>query len=301
MRPFITKVCPMVDLHQDPQRIPQVFVSYASTDRLSAEIIVAGLRSQGLTVASKVHSLHPENHIADSIRSAVSANAYFLLLLSRQSVNSRWSGDESVEILKELQSRNITFLPVLLDDCEIPASVAMYQCFDMKTGIEQNLERLIEALKSTSSIDFQKLSPQMFDHLIADLLSKLGFVDRKVEMMQASAPRADAIVEFRHKDPFGAETREIYIVEVKLYPNSRADLRSLRQLALIAEHYPEADKALLVTNGNLTSVALDWVHDSPKAVGVPIRVIDGTELKRLLLQNTDLVSKYFSNHLSTAA
>jgi hypothetical protein len=291
----------MVDLSPDPQRVPQVFVSYASTDRLSAEIIITGLRSQGLTVVSNVHDLHPDHHIAESIRSAISANAYFLLLLSRQSVNSRWLGHESTAILKELQSRNITFLPVLLDDCEIPALIAMYQCFDMSTGIEQNLERLIEALKSTSSIDFQRLSPQMFEHLIADLLGKLGFVNWKVEMMQGADRDADAIVEFRHKDPFGAETREIYIVELKLYPNSRADLRALRQLARTAEYYPEADKALLVTNGNLTSVALDWVHDSPKAVGVPIRVIDGTELKRLLLQNTDLVSKYFSNHLSTAA
>lgn len=247
----------MVDLHQDLQRVPQVFVGYSTADRLSAEIIIAGLRSQGVTVASNVHDFHPENHIAESIRSAISANSYFLLLLSKRSVDSRWSGHESAVILKELQSRSITVFPVLLDDCEIPASVAMYQYFDMRTGIEQNLERLIDALKSTSNIDFKKLSPYMFQHLVEDLLRKLGFINWNGEMSQAGQG-ADAIVEFRHKDPFGSETREIYIVEVKLYQNSRADLRGLRQLAHIAEHYPEANKALLVTNGNLTSVALDF-------------------------------------------
>jgi hypothetical protein len=103
----------------------------------------------------------------------------------------------------------------------------------------------------------------------------------------------NTIIEFRHKDPFGAETRDVYALETKLYRESRADLRSLRELALHAKSNPNIDKALLVTDGNLTSVALDWVNDAPKVTGIPIRVVDGTELKRLLLKNADLVSKYF--------
>jgi hypothetical protein len=35
--------------------------------------------------------------------------------------------------------------------------------------------------------------------------------------------------------------------------------------------------------------------------GISVRVIDGTALKRLLLHNTDLVSKYFSTRLSHAS
>ncbi|MBF2067992.1 MAG: restriction endonuclease [Calothrix sp. C42_A2020_038] len=103
-----------------------------------------------------------------------------------------------------------------------------------------------------------------------------------------------AIVKFRHQDLFGTETLDVYALESKLYRESRADLRSLRKLALHAKSNSNIDKALVVTDGNLTSVALDWVNDAPKATGVPIRVVDGTELKRLLLQNTDLVSKYFA-------
>jgi hypothetical protein len=72
------------------------------------------------------------------------------------------------------------------------------------------------------------------------------------------------------------------------------------QLAGYAKNDPKINKALLVTNGKLTSVALDWVSDAPKVTGIPIRVVDGTELKRLLLQNTDLVSKYFTVSLGHA-
>ncbi|MDZ8087830.1 MAG: TIR domain-containing protein [Nostoc sp. DedQUE12b] len=272
---------------------PQVFVSYASADKAVARVIMEGLRSRNINVWLDDYELYPGTHWTESIRSAVSASAYFLLLLSKHLVNSHWVSKETEAVLKELQNRNITFLPVLLENCEIPSSFATYQFFDMRSGIEENLEKLVNALSSTVEIDFEKLSPHTFEQLVTDLLQKLGFINLQSESKQSDSG-IDAIVEFRHKDPFGAENREVYAVETKFYRDSRADLRTLKQLIGYVKNDPKIDKALLVTNGNLTSVALDWVSDAPKLTGIPIRVVDGTELKRLLLQNTDLVSKYFT-------
>lgn len=290
----------MTNLERDLKQRPQVFVSYASADNAAAKAIVEGLRSQDLNVWLDADELRPGDRWAESIRAAISASAYFLLLLSKHSVRSPWMDHEIEAVLKELQSRDVTFLPVLLEDCDIPPSLAMYQWFDMRSGIEENLEKLAEALRFTPKIDFEKLSPQTFEQLVVDLLQKLGFVNLQLEMQQKDSG-IDAVVEFRQKDPFGAETREVYVVETKLYRHSRADLQALKQLAGYAKSDPKINKALLVTNGNLTSVALDWVNDAPKIIGIPIRVIDGTELKRLLLQNTDLVSRYFSTSLSNAS
>jgi TIR domain/Restriction endonuclease len=264
---------------------PQVFVSYASADIAAAKSLVDGLRSRGLNVWLDVYEIQPGENIAESIRTAVSASSYLLLLCSSHSDQSLWFGDTVKSVLKEAQSRGVTVLPVLLDDCEVPRSLSLYQGFDMRSGISEN---------------FEKLSPQNFEQLVIALLQKLGFVNIRLSE-QGRDVGFDAIAEFRQKDPFGAETREIYLVELKLYRNSRADLRALRTLAYSAENYPEATKALLVTNGNLTSVALEWVNDTARDTGIPIRVIDGTELKRLLFQNTDLVAKYFPDSLSTAA
>ncbi|MFN6485259.1 MULTISPECIES: TIR domain-containing protein [unclassified Nostoc] len=272
---------------------PRVFVSYASADKAIARVIVEGLRSRNINVWLDDYELYPGTHWTESIRFAVSASAYFLLLLSKNLVNSHWVSKETEAVLKELQNRDITFLPVLLEDCEIPSLLATYQFFDMRSGIEENLEKLVNALSSTVEIDFEKLSPHTFEQLVTDLLQKLGFINLQSESKQSDSG-IDAIVEFRHKDPFGAENREVYAVETKFYRDSRADLRTLKQLIGYVKNDPKIDKALLVTNGNLTSVALDWVSDAPKSTGIPIRVVDGTELKRLLLQNTDLVSKYFT-------
>lgn len=272
---------------------PRVFVSYASADKAVARVIVEGLRSRNINVCLDDYELSPGRNWAESIRYAVSASAYFLLLLSQNLVNSHWVSQATEAVLKELQNRNITFIPVLLEDCDIPPSLATYQCFDMRSGIEKNLEKLANALSSTADIDFDKLSPHTFEQLVTDLLQKLGFINLQSESQQSDSG-IDAIVEFRQKDPFGAENREVYAVETKFYRDSRADLRTLKQLIGYVKNDPKIDKALLVTNGNLTSVALEWVSDAPKLTGIPIRVVDGTELKRLLLQNTDLVSKYFT-------
>ena len=284
----------------DLKRQPQVFVSYASTDSTAARAIINGLRSRGLSVWLDVYEVRPGENIGEVIRAAISASAYFLLLLSKESVSSLGTAHESETILKELQSRDVTVLPILLEDVEVPSSLALYQWFDMRSGIEGNLEKLAESLRSTPKINFEKLSPQHFEQLVFDLLQKLGFINVRLSGLGKDLG-FDAIAEFRQKDPFGAETREVYLVELKLYRNSRADLRTLRELVHSAENYPEVSKLLLVTNGNLTSVALDWVSNTSKVTGIPIRIVDGTELKRLLFQNTDLVSKYFSTSLSAAS
>ncbi|MBD2598453.1 TIR domain-containing protein [Nostoc spongiaeforme FACHB-130] len=290
----------MTNLERDLKQRPQIFVSYASADSTAAKTIVEGLRSHDLNVCLDADELRPGNDIAESIRATISASAYFLMLFSKHSARSPWMDYEIETVLKELQSRDVTFLPILLEDCDIPPYLAMYQWFDMRNGLEENLEKLTEALRFTPKIDFEKLSPQTFEQLVVDLLQKLGFVSLQSEIQQNNSG-IDAVVEFRQKDPFGAETREIYAVETKLYHHARADLQTLRQLAGYAKSNPKINKALLVTNGNLTSVALDWVKDAQKIIGIPIRVISGTELKRLLLQNTDLVSKYFSTSLSNAS
>lgn len=279
---------------------PQIFVSYTSADCATAKEIVEGLCSQGLNIGLDTKELHPGDRVLESIRNAISASSYFILLWSNNSLRSYWTIAELEVVLRELQSRDITFLPVLLEDCEIPPYLTEYQWFDMRSGVKENLERLTESLRAAPEIDFKKLSPQTFEKLGVDLLQNLGFV-KLDEKSKQNDSGIDAVVEFRQKDPFGVETREIYMVETKLYQHSRVGLSTLRELADYAKNDPKINKALLITNSNLTSVALDWVDDAPKTIGVPIRVIEGTELRRLLLRNIDLISKYFTTTLSNAS
>lgn len=134
----------------------------------------------------------------------LSANAYLILLLSK---SSSFCYNHDIEVaLKELQFRDITLIPVLLEDCDIPLSLASYQHFDLRNPVEENLEKLVDAMRTTPEIDFEKLSSPIFEQLVVELLQKLGFINLQMEKKDNGI---DAVVEFRHKDPFGAETRDV--------------------------------------------------------------------------------------------
>ncbi len=72
----------MSNLENGLQVRPQVFVSYASPDIAAAKLLVDGLRSRGLNVWLDVYEIQPGENIAESIRKAVSASSYLLLLCS---------------------------------------------------------------------------------------------------------------------------------------------------------------------------------------------------------------------------
>jgi len=98
-------------------------------------------------------------------------------------------------------------------------------------------------------------------------------------------------------DPFGAEKEETWIAEVKFYRNARADLNAMRQMASYLERLPGQYKGLIITNGQLTSAAREWLALAENEHRIEVRVVDGTELKRLLLNNPQLVDRYF--HIDT--
>jgi hypothetical protein len=270
----------------------KVFISYSSQDKAAADKLREGLRSRHLNIRLDPYEIKAGSRWEESIHVAISASSYVILLLSQHSLSSHWVAYETEKVLDELRRRAITILPVLLEDCELPPSLATVLLFDMRSGIEENIERLVHVLQSTPSIDFGVMSPQAFEGLARDLLEKLGFESIQSQSRQKDWG-ADFVAEYRHKDSFGAETKDFYVIETKLYRDSRADLRALNQLVHYAKRDPKINKALLITNSTPTSVALDWVKEIQKTTTVSVRVIDGTELKRLLLQYPDLVSQYF--------
>jgi hypothetical protein len=275
-----------------PKFNSKVFISYSSQDKAAADKLREGLLSRHLNVELDPYEIKAGSQWEESIRTTISASSYIVLLLSRHSLSSHWVAYETERVLDELRRRAITILPILLEDCELPPSLATVLLFDMRSGIEENIERLVHALQSTPSINFGVMSPQAFERLARDLLEKLGFESIHSQSRQKDWG-ADFVAEYRYKDPFGAETKDFYVIETKLYRDSRADLRALNQLVNYAKRDPKINKALLITNSRPTSVALDWVKEIQKTTTVSVRVIDGTELKRLLLQYPDLVSQYF--------
>lgn len=273
---------------------PHVFLSYSSRDKSVAERIFQELRNRGINVWLDTMEVKPGDSITDFIHNALSASDFLLVLLSSDSTKSRWVQYElSLAANKELVKRDITLLPVLISEVDIPSSLKAYKFFDLRQDFEQGIAELAEQIGSVPEMDFSRLDPQTFERLIADLLAKLGFEN----IIQQRGPLdigIDFQAEYSVTDPFGVPTKQTWLVEAKFYKQSRADLKSLTQLMAYISSLPSESQGLLVTNGQLTSIAQRWLDSTRRVTGKQLRIIDGTELKRLLLNHRDIIKRYFS-------
>jgi hypothetical protein len=272
----------------------QVFLSYARDDNDIARIIADKLREKGIRTWFDMYELAPSDSLASAIQDAISASDYLIVLLSPNSVESRWVKLElETALAQQFKNRDITLLPVLIADCQIPTSLAAIQYLDLRHDFDHGLDRLAKQIRYVPDIDFSRLKPQLFGNLIADLLPVLGFtnVEREVKI---AGKQIDVKALYNRINPFGFETTETWIIEVKFYLTSRADLKSLHQIATYLLTLPEDYKGALITNGQLTSAAREWLESTESKSRIRIQVIDGPQLKRLLLQHEELIDKYFA-------
>lgn len=277
-----------------PQRRPQVFISYANSDRDIARRLSTALSEAGLSSWSDSWELSSGDSIVERISTAIASSDILIVLLSPESVSSKWVGHELATALSsQLRDRAVTVVPALLKDCEIPPLLADRVYFDLRTDLSSSIRRLVDQVSAIPHVDFSSLNARDFEKLVGDLLSELGFVVQASPLTRDGG--FDLSATYRSKDPFGAEQIETWLVEVKHYREQRASISALRQLigALMTSSKPS--KGLLVTNSRLTSEARSFLSETKSRHDQTLRVLDGTELTNLLLQHPKLVRKYFAS------
>ena len=272
----------------------QIFISYAQADNEVAQEIANGLRGAGLTVWFDEWALKADDSIRTRIEEGVRASDLLLVLLSPNSVSSNWVKMEwTTTLSRELDARAVTVIPAIIKDCDVPPILASRQYLDLRTDLKEGLHRLIQQLGVVPEIDFSKLTGQSFEKLVAELLRQLGFSLESQYLPRDSG--FDFIASFVGKDPFGVDRRESWFVEVKFYKNERVSLQALRDMVKYMVAVAGFHKGLVITNSQLTSVATKFLYDITES-GRELRVIDGAELRTLLLRHPDLVERYFESN-----
>jgi len=271
---------------------PRVFLSCATEDRGVAIKIAEALEARGVSVWFDL-SIPTGNSLSRRISELISASDYLIVLISPSTKKSDWITYELTTAgRKELTARDITILPVLIADAEIPGFLHTYQYLDCRVDVERGIERLVDQISAAPDINFSLLTHEGFENLVADLLAELNFtnIERPPRFKDIGY---DIKADFLHTDPFGLTTTETWLVECKLYQRSRADLKAISQFLFYLSMLEPNNRGLLVMNSQLTSVALEHLANFKSKTGTDIRVIEGTELKRLLIKHKDLVRKYF--------
>lgn len=288
----------MKGVEQADGKKPQIFLSYASSDREVAQRIAEEIRKAGMGVWFSEWELRPGDSIAERIEEGLSASDVLLILLSPQSVSSRWVEHElSAALSRELKSRAIIIVPVLIEDCQIPASLAGRVHLDLRSNLELGVRDLVRELDVVSRIDFSQLDSRSFERLVGDLLIALGF---SVEFFgQSTDAGFDLKATYPTRDPFGVLKDELWLVQVKLYRRERVSIGSIHEMVGRLMSSAGSSKGLIVTNSQLTSVAHEFLHNFSRKSRADVRIIDGAELRQLLLRHPDLVRLYFGPSLES--
>ena len=119
--------------------LPQIFISYAQEDAAMADLIVKALEGLAFTLWIDRAKIKPGDSFVEKMNQGLSKASYVVVLVSRASLASRWV---SREWMSTLAAAETVLLPVLIEDCELPAILRDVLYVDLRTDKDAGLARL---------------------------------------------------------------------------------------------------------------------------------------------------------------
>lgn len=156
------------------------FLSHSSLDKPRVREIATILRSRGVRTWVDESDTKPGDHLFRTITEALNRCAHVILFMSRNSFASDWIQFEiGPALFVDPTNRAGRFVPVLLEDCEIPTALRPFKYIDLRRQSAQALEELLTACLNESdrggkssvlSLDIA-IPPKLISHLVFLLLA----------------------------------------------------------------------------------------------------------------------------------
>jgi restriction endonuclease Mrr len=271
---------------------PRVFVSYAASDRAFADRLIDQLRDSEVAVHVDRVNLKHGDQMLSAMRSQIEAADFLVLLLSPQALESPWVPRElEYAVSTELRQRSITVVPLKVQPCRVPHYLEAWMVIDATRDFEKAVHKLAGLLRAAPLVQLERLDPRQFESLIADLLKSYGFT--QVTTARGSMDAGfDFSAQSIQRDPFGRLETVDWLVEVKA-SRRQADLSTLRPF--LGTLSLRKERGLFVTSGQVTTPAREWLESVVRSGGPRISLMEGTEVKRLVIAKPRLVEKYFGD------
>ena len=144
-KPYLTKFerVPVVEMKAQPRNPRQVFLSHAHEDVDFALRLAKDLRDAGLSVWMTPDSVQPGEQWASAIERGLDESKMFIVLLTPNSVKSRWVKKETLHALEH--DDVFTIAPVLLKTCDVN-QLSKFLTQTQYINFERDYGRGLEAL-----------------------------------------------------------------------------------------------------------------------------------------------------------
>lgn len=130
------------------RRPPKLFISYSRKDVNFVKRLVRSLKRKGVKPWIDLLEIKVGDSIVAKISEAIQDNDYLAVVLTPASVRSNWVQKElAVGLIKELEEKSVTILPLLVEKCKIPPLIRDKRYANFLAGYNVGLRELIDRLE----------------------------------------------------------------------------------------------------------------------------------------------------------
>lgn len=134
--------------HEKDKESRVAFLSHSSVDKPFVRQLAADLTAAGISVWLDEQRIKVGESIPDKISQGLAESDYFLLAVSRASVESEWVKKElNGALINEVQKRAVHVLPLKLDNAQMPSAIKDKKYADFSDSYKTGLSDLIHALR----------------------------------------------------------------------------------------------------------------------------------------------------------
>jgi len=126
-----------------------VFLSHNSKDKPWVRVLAARLMADDVVVWLDEAEINIGDSLIDKIAEGIKEMKFVAAIISKNSAGSSWVQKElSIAMSKEVAGRKVTVLPLVIDDCEVPASLSdkLYADFKNPDDFEASYSQLLRAI-----------------------------------------------------------------------------------------------------------------------------------------------------------
>jgi len=126
-----------------------VFLSHNSKDKPWVRALAERLMADNVVVWLDEAEINIGDSLIEKIAEGIKEMRFVVAIISQNSVESSWVQKElSIAMSKEVAGRQVTVLPLVIDDCELPSSLSdkLYADFKKPDDFETSYEKLLRAI-----------------------------------------------------------------------------------------------------------------------------------------------------------
>lgn len=178
-----------------------IFISYSSKDQTFASQLAESLKNLGHKLWLDEWNIKVGESIPTKIQDGLTSADYLIVVLSSSSVKSGWMEREwQAKYWEEVKAEKIMVLPVLIENCEIPALLKPKKYVDFRGDYGSALVKLMAGISPTftSSSEPEISQPRKEDSDVSDLLSKIQ--SRIIPLAQCFTEALKIAIKLKNKD-----------------------------------------------------------------------------------------------------